>query len=97
MTPRDAGVLELLRDGTIEVLGRLVASTNNALLCTVTLPCLDPEPDRVTTAVYKRHRLERLFRDVQVLRQQGFVSESRFETAGQVELGLPPDLGFVAL
>ena len=50
-----------------------------------------------TTAVYKRSRLERLFRDVQVLRQQGFVSESRFETVGQVSLGLPPDLGFVAL
>ncbi len=26
-----------------------------------------------------------------------FVSEGRFETVGQVELGLPPDLGFVAL
>jgi hypothetical protein len=32
-----------------------------------------------------------------VLRQQGFVSESRFETVGHVALGLPPDLGFVAL
>jgi len=50
-----------------------------------------------TTAIYKRHRLERLFRDVQVLRQQGFVSESRFETFAQVRLGLPPDLGFIAL
>lgn len=50
-----------------------------------------------TTAVYKRHRLERLFRDVQVLRQQGFVSESRFETFAQVRFGLPPDLGFIAL
>lgn len=50
-----------------------------------------------TTAVYKRHRLERLFRDVQVLRQQGFVSESRFETFAQVRFGLTPDLGFIAL
>lgn len=50
-----------------------------------------------TSAIYKRSRLERHFRDVQVLRQQGFVSESRFETVAQVQLGLPPDLGFVAL
>jgi hypothetical protein len=30
-----------------------------------------------------------------VLRQHGFVSESRYETVGQVYLGLPPDLGFL--
>ena len=59
MTPDSAGVLEVLRDGTVEVLGRLVASTNNALLCTVTLPCPEPEADRVTTAVYKPIRGER--------------------------------------
>ncbi|MGH3516241.1 MAG: acyl-CoA dehydrogenase family protein [Haloechinothrix sp.] len=50
-----------------------------------------------TSAIYTRSRIEQHFRDTNVLRQQGFVSESRFETAGQVELGLPPDLGFVAL
>jgi len=50
-----------------------------------------------TSAIYKRGRLEQHFRDANVLRQQGFVSESRFETVGQVQLGLPPDLGFVAL
>jgi len=50
-----------------------------------------------TSAIYKRSRLEQHFRDTNVLRQQGFVSEGRFETVGQVELGLPPDLGFVAL
>lgn len=50
-----------------------------------------------TSAIYKRNRLEKLFRDATVLRQQGFVSESRYETVGQVKLGLPPDLGFVAL
>lgn len=50
-----------------------------------------------TSAIYKRNRIEQHFRDASVLRQQGFVSESRFETVGQVELGLPPDLGFVAL
>lgn len=50
-----------------------------------------------TSAIYKRSRIEQHFRDANVLRQQGFVSESRFETVGQVNLGLPPDLGFVAL
>lgn len=50
-----------------------------------------------TSAIFKRNRIEQHFRDVSVLRQQGFVSESRFETVGRVELGLPPDLGFVAL
>jgi hypothetical protein len=50
-----------------------------------------------TSAIYKHSRIEQHFRDAAVLRQQGFVSESRFETVGQVALGLPPDLGFVAL
>jgi alkylation response protein AidB-like acyl-CoA dehydrogenase len=50
-----------------------------------------------TTGIFKRNRLERLFRDVQVLRQHGFVNESRFETVGQVSMGLAPELGFVAL
>lgn len=50
-----------------------------------------------TSAVFKGSRIEQHFRDVNVLRQQGFVAESRFETVGQVALGLPPELGFVAL
>lgn len=50
-----------------------------------------------TSAIHRRSRLERIFRDIQVLRQQGFVSDSRYETVAQVELGLPPELGFVAL
>lgn len=50
-----------------------------------------------TSAIYKRGRIEQHFRDANVLRQQGFVSESRFESVGQVELGLPPDLTFIAL
>jgi alkylation response protein AidB-like acyl-CoA dehydrogenase len=49
-----------------------------------------------TTAIYTRSPLERCFRDIQVLKQHGFFSESRYETVGQIHLGLPPDLGFVA-
>lgn len=50
-----------------------------------------------TTAIYRGSRLERHLRDIAVLKQQGFVSESRFETFAQVRLGLAPELGFVAL
>lgn len=49
-----------------------------------------------TTAIH-RGVLERCLRDISTLKQQGFVSESRFETVAQVLLGLEPDLGFVAL
>jgi indole-3-acetate monooxygenase len=49
-----------------------------------------------TSAIYTRSPLERHFRDIQVLKQHGFYSESRYETVGQVLFGLPPDLAFVA-
>jgi hypothetical protein len=45
--------LELLSDGEIEIVGRIVGSSNNALYCTVTRRCPDPEPDLVAAAVYK--------------------------------------------
>ena len=51
--------LELLRDGELEVVGRLVASSNFALYCTITRRCPDPEPDLVATCVYKPVRGER--------------------------------------
>ncbi|MGH2560269.1 MAG: acyl-CoA dehydrogenase family protein [Thermomicrobiales bacterium] len=49
-----------------------------------------------TSAIYTRSRIERHFRDAQVLKQHGFLSESRYETVGQVYLGVPPEYGFVA-
>ena len=51
--------LELLRDGELEVVGRLVASSNFALYCTITRRCPAPEPDLVATCVYKPVRGER--------------------------------------
>ena len=47
--------LEVLRDGEIEIVGRIVASSNNAMLVTVTRRCPDPgpEPDLVLDAIYK--------------------------------------------
>lgn len=50
-----------------------------------------------TTAIHRGSPLEGHLRDTAVLKQQGFVSESRFETFAQVRLGLAPELGFVAL
>jgi hypothetical protein len=46
--------LEVLRDGDIDVVGRILGSSNNALFVTVTLPCPDPgEPARVLEAIHK--------------------------------------------
>jgi len=48
-----------------------------------------------TSGVYTRSPLERHFRDIQTLRHHGFVSETRFETVGQVYLGVEAEFGFV--
>jgi hypothetical protein len=49
-----APTLEVLRDGRIDVVGRILGSSNNALFVTVTLPCPDPaEPPRVLEAIHK--------------------------------------------
>jgi hypothetical protein len=49
-----ASALEVLRDGEIEIVGRILGSSNNALFVTLTLPCPDPgEPPRVLEAIHK--------------------------------------------
>jgi hypothetical protein len=45
--------LDALREGDIEIVGRIVASSNNAMLVTVTRRCPDPEPELVLDAIYK--------------------------------------------
>jgi uncharacterized repeat protein (TIGR03843 family) len=52
-------MLEVLATGELEVLGRLVASTNHAMYSRVTRACPDPEPATVVDAVYKPIRGER--------------------------------------
>jgi alkylation response protein AidB-like acyl-CoA dehydrogenase len=49
-----------------------------------------------TSGVYTRSPLARYFRDVQVLRHHAFGAETRYETVGQVYLGLPPDFPVLA-
>ncbi|MEA2610639.1 MAG: hypothetical protein QOG32_365 [Chloroflexota bacterium] len=45
--------LEALREGDIEIIGRIVGSSNNAMLVTVTQVCPDPGPPIVIDAIYK--------------------------------------------
>ncbi len=45
--------LDLLSHGELEVVGRLYASSNNALLCLATRRRPDPQPDLVAACVYK--------------------------------------------
>jgi hypothetical protein len=45
--------LEILGDGDLEVVGRIVESSNNAMLVTVTRRCPDPEPPMSIHAIYK--------------------------------------------
>jgi hypothetical protein len=60
MTPFDAATtLDVLRDGEMRILGRLLGSTNHAMLCRVTKPCPEPEPAITVDAVYKPARGER--------------------------------------
>jgi alkylation response protein AidB-like acyl-CoA dehydrogenase len=49
-----------------------------------------------TSGIYLKSKLAHYFTDMQVLRQHGFMNESRYETAGQIYFGLPPDLPIIA-
>jgi alkylation response protein AidB-like acyl-CoA dehydrogenase len=49
-----------------------------------------------TSGIYTRSPLERYFRDVQVIRHHAFAAETRYETVGQVYLGLPADFPALA-
>ena len=55
--------LGALRDGELEIVGRLLDASNASFVCQVRLPCPDPEPDQVVTAVYKPIRGERPLED----------------------------------
>ena len=51
--PDPVTALRILREGEIEIVGRIVGSSNNAMLATVSVPCPDPEPAESIHAVYK--------------------------------------------
>lgn len=48
-----------------------------------------------STAIYTRSKIAHYFTDAQVLKQHGFVNDSRYETAAQIYFGLPSDLPLV--
>ncbi len=48
-----------------------------------------------TNGIYMKNKLAHYFCDAQVLRQHGFMNESRYETGGQVHFGLQPDLPLI--
>ena len=49
-----------------------------------------------SSAIYTRSKLEHYFADAQVIRQHGFMNDSRYESAAQVFLDLEPDLPVIA-
>ena len=49
-----------------------------------------------TSGIHTSSPLQRYFRDVQVLRHHALAADTRYETVGQVYLGLPPDLPAIA-
>lgn len=55
--------LDVLREGEIEILGRILGSSNNAMVGTVTRACPEPEPATVLQVVYKPIRGERPLND----------------------------------
>src|SRR4051794_27659462 len=48
-----ARALEVLGEGEIEILGRIIGSSNHAMYCRVRLDCPEPESPLVVEAVYK--------------------------------------------
>ena len=48
-----ATTLDILRVGEIEIVGRIVESSNNALFVRVSRPCPDPGPAQVIEAIHK--------------------------------------------
>jgi uncharacterized repeat protein (TIGR03843 family) len=58
-----ATTLDMLGDGEIEIVGRIVESSNNAMLVTVTRVCPDPEPPLQFDAIYKPTLGERPLND----------------------------------
>ncbi len=55
----DAAAVDLLSTGELEVVGRILGSSNGALVVTATRRCDPPQDDLVATAVYKPVAFER--------------------------------------
>jgi alkylation response protein AidB-like acyl-CoA dehydrogenase len=72
----------------------LLAGTHTVQSCTHAVELMYTAAG--SSAIYLKNKLAHYFMDAQVIRQHGFMNESRYETAAQIYLGLPPDLVVVA-
>jgi alkylation response protein AidB-like acyl-CoA dehydrogenase len=71
----------------------LLAATHTNQSCTQAVDLMYSAAG--STAIYLRNKIAHYFTDAQVLKQHGFVNDSRYETAAQIYLGLPSDLPLV--
>ena len=71
----------------------LLAATHTNQSCTKAVDLMYSAAG--STAIYTRSKMAHYFTDAQVLKQHGFVNESRYETAAQIYFGLPSDLPLV--
>jgi indole-3-acetate monooxygenase len=71
----------------------LLAATHSNQSCTKAVDLMYSAAG--STAIYIRNKIAHYFTDAQVLKQHGFVNESRYETAAQIYFGLPSDLPLV--
>jgi alkylation response protein AidB-like acyl-CoA dehydrogenase len=78
-----------------EKAGLLLASTYTNQSCVEAVELMYTAAG--TSGIYLRNKLAHYVTDAQVLRQHGFMNESRYETAGQVYFGLAPDLPIIEL
>lgn len=76
-----------------EKAGILLAATHTNQMCLQAVDLMYSASG--TSGIYTRNNLSRYFADAQVLRQHGFVNDTRYETAAQVYLGLQPDLAVI--
>lgn len=76
-----------------EKAGLLLAATHTNQSCVEAIELVYTAAG--TTGIYMKNKLAHYLMDAQVLRQHGFMNESRYETAGQVYFGLPPDLPLI--
>jgi alkylation response protein AidB-like acyl-CoA dehydrogenase len=78
-----------------EKAGLLLAATHTNQSCVEAIELMFTAAG--TNGIYLKNKLAHYLADAQVLRQHGFMNENRYETAGQVYFGLPPDLPIIEL
>jgi len=76
-----------------EKAGLLLAATHTNQSCVEAIELVYTAAG--TSGIYMKNKLSHYLTDAQVLRQHGFMNESRYETAGQIYFGLPPDLPLI--